>query len=127
MQRFIVSSDSVIAAMPIKEPISLVGQYCMCTAFQFFNAMNMQKVRSDSLDIGPIERAFCIAVACKVQAALYIVVLPRARTAAIIFAVPVTEASSRCIYDPSSTEVSPCRTDRDRQIQGLHKFRKPMK
>ena len=97
---FIVSSLFVIAARPIQLPISIISGSMVCSVpDKLFTPLIVNKLEPIPIISAPI-RLSILQSCCRYgsHAALYIVVVPSAKTAAItIFAVPVTEASSRSI------------------------------
>ena len=92
-----------MAARPIKLPISIMsGNILWLQPFNFSTPSIEIKLEPIPLILAPM--LFSILHSCwryGSQAALYIVVLPFAKTAVIIiFAVPVTEASSSNMFVP---------------------------
>ncbi|MNV24437.1 hypothetical protein D3C71_1155010 [compost metagenome] len=95
-----VISEPVIAASPMKEPISIISGNMRCEVPPRRSTPSMVNKLDPIPDILAPMRFNILQSCCKYgsQAALYIVVVPFANTAAItIFAVPVTEASSKRI------------------------------
>ena len=86
--------------MPIKEPTSIMSGNMVWSAPCSLSTPSMVS-RFDAMPLIFAPMALSILHSCWMygsQAALYIVVVPLASTAAItMFAVPVTEASSRSI------------------------------